>query len=108
MENLLEFHPEARFIFYNPKIAYGLNENLRKYILCLNKKFILDLLSDKIYTRYWMGNYVPVLPSLLVDSHHLSFSELDEKLGYSKNYVIQQNRSSGGFGTFYVEKKSKH
>ena len=47
MENLLEFHPEARFIFYNPKIAYGLNENLRKYILCLNKKFILDLLSDK-------------------------------------------------------------
>lgn len=107
MENLLEFHPEARFIFYNPKIAYGLNENLRKYILCLNKKFILDLLSDKIYTRYWMGNYVPVLPSLLVDSHHLSFSELDEKLGYSKNYVIQQNRSSGGFGTFYVEKKEQ-
>lgn len=107
MKNLLELHPEARFIFYNPKIAYSLDEHLRNYVLCLNEKFILDLLSDKIYTRYWMGNYVPVLPSLLEDSHHLSFAELDKKLGEAEAYVLQQNRSSGGFGTFYAAKKEQ-
>lgn len=107
MTFVLQLHPEAEFIFYNPKIAYDLNADLRKHILCLNKKYILDLLSDKIYTRYWMGNYVPVLPSLLQDSQYLSFSELEKKLTISNAYVVQKNRSSGGFGTFYVSRENK-
>ena len=69
---ILQDHPEARFIFYNPKIAYSLSTQIREHVLCLNDKYILDLLSDKIYMRYWLGNYVPVLPSLIQDAHNLS------------------------------------
>ncbi len=107
MKHILRLHSNARFIFYNPKIAYSLNEEMTKYVLCLNKKYILDLLSDKIYTRYWMANYVPVLPSILQDSCHLSFDELENKLGYFPAYIVQQNRSSGGFGTFYVSRENR-
>lgn len=99
---ILQDHPEARFIFYNPKIAYSLSTQIREHVLCLNDKYILDLLSDKIYMRYWLGNYVPVLPSLIQDAHNLSFKVLEKKLQYSKAYVAQKNRSSGGFGTFYI------
>lgn len=102
MNYILQFHPEAKFIFYNPKIAYQLDVKLRKDVLCLNRKYILDLLSDKIYMRYWLGNYVPVLPSIIQDSSYLSFEELENKLGISNAYIVQKNKSSGGFGTFYI------
>lgn len=107
MEKIIFQHPNAKFIFYNPKIAYNLDENLRNYVICLNEKYILELLSNKIYTRYWMGNYVPVLPSVLIDSQSLSFVELDDRLGSSDAYVIQQNKSSGGFGTFYLSHQNQ-
>ena len=100
MEKIISIHTGAKFVFYNPKIAYSLPPNLREYVICLNSKFILDLLSDKIYTRYWLGNYVPVLPTVLLDAHHLSIESLKEKLGDYDSYIVQQNRSSGGFGTF--------
>ena len=104
MKYILQFHPEAKFVFYNPKIAYDLDSEIRKHVLCLNSKYTLDLLSDKIYTRYWLGNYVPVLPSILVDSPSLSFEDLEKKLGISDAYIVQKNKSSGGFGTFYISK----
>lgn len=102
MIQILSVHKNAKFVFYNPKIAYNLDAELMKHVLCLNPKYILHLLSDKIYTRYWLGNYVPVLPSLLLDSHNLSFKSLSMKLGFSNAYIVQQNKSSGGFGTFYL------
>lgn len=104
MKCILKFHPDSSFIFYNPKIAYHLEAEIRKHVLCLNTKYILDLLSDKIYTRYWLGNYVPVLPSILQDSSYLSFQELEKKLEVSNAYIVQKKKSSGGFGTFYITK----
>ena len=104
INKILQVHPEAYFIFYNPKIAYRLSSQIREHVLCLNDKYILDLLSDKIYMRYWLRNYVPVLPSLIQDTNDLSFKNLEEKLQYSKAYIAQKNRSSGGFGTFYISR----
>ncbi len=106
MEKVLESHPNAQFIFYNPKIAYSLSNNLRQHTICLNDKYILDLLSNKIYTRYWFGNYVPVIPSILLDSQSISFTELNHKLLETETYIVQKNNSSGGFGTFFVSKEN--
>lgn len=100
MRKIISVHNEAKFIFYNPKIVYSLPKDLKEYVMCLNSKVILDLLSDKIYTRYWLGNYVSVLPAILLDSHNLSFETLKEKLGNYDSFIVQQNKSSGGFGTF--------
>lgn len=103
MEKIISLHDNAKFIFYNPKIAYQLPKELREYVICLNSKFILELLSDKIYTRYWLGNYVPVLPSIILDAPQLSFDILTTKIGNYSSFVVQQNRSSGGFGTYCLE-----
>lgn len=103
MYQILKCHPDAAFIFYNPKIAYCIPSELREKVKCLNKKNILDLLSDKIYTRFWLANYVPTLPSRLIESKNLTFQTFEEMICPSKHYVVQQNRNSGGFGTFYIE-----
>lgn len=107
MLKILNTHPEAKFIFYNPKIAYRLDSTLRKYVECLNEVALLDMLNDKIYTRYWLGNYIPVLPSIIIDSKNLSFETLEEELGYAEQYVVQRNRSSGGLGTYLLSKENK-
>lgn len=106
MEKVIEAHSNAQFIFYNPKIAYSLSNNLRQRTICLNDKYILDLLSNKIYTRYWFGNYVPVIPSILLDSKSISFTDLSCKLLEKEAYIVQKNNSSGGFGTFLVSKNN--
>lgn len=107
MQRILEQHPDAKFIFYNPKIAYCLSNSLRQYVLCLNDKNLLNLLNDKIYTRYWLRRYVPVLSSVVFDSPYLSFQELENSLGYSEQYVVQQSKSSGGLGTFILTKENE-
>lgn len=106
MENILQSHANAKFIFYNPKIAYSLNADLHKHIICLNDNYILNLLSNKIYTRYWFGIYVPVLPTILLETSGISFDVLSNKLGKADAYIVQKNNSSGGFGTFLVSKKN--
>ncbi len=106
MSQILVEHPNAKFIFYNPKTAYYINKSLRQYVLCLNDKSILNLLNDKIYTRYWLRRYVPVLPSTVIDAPNLSFQELENSLCYAKEYVVQRNRSSGGLGTFILSREN--
>ena len=104
MTEILSIHPCAQFIFYNPKIAYSINHSLQQHILCLNDKNLLDMLSDKIYTRYWLNRYVPVLPSTIVDSPNLLLDELETNFMVSEQYIAQKNKSSGGFGTFIISK----
>lgn len=104
MTEILSIHPCAQFIFYNPKIAYSINPSLQQHILCLNDKNLLDMLSDKIYTRYWLNRYVPVLPSTIVDSPNLLLDELETNFMVSEQYIAQKNKSSGGFGTFIISK----
>ncbi len=106
MCNILYHHSNAKFIFYNPKIVYSLDKDLQKYVICLNNKYVLGILGNKIYTRYWFGAYVPVIPSVLLESKGLSFNEFSDKLGESDAYIVQKNSSSGGFGTFFVTKEN--
>lgn len=104
MEKILQRHPNAKFIFYNQKTAYSIHSCYRSHIVCLNPEKLINILADKIYMRYWMGNHVLVLPSLLISSRQLSFEELESHLCPSEEYVIQKNGSSGGFGTFCLSK----
>ena len=106
MKKKIEEHPNAKFLFYNQKIVYSLHKSLRKYVICVNEKSLLEILTNKIYMRYWAGNYVPVLPSLLIDSKSLSFDLLHQKLDKSNEFIVQQSNNSGGFGTFYMSDKN--
>lgn len=106
MKKKIEEHPNAKFLFYNQKIVYSLHKSLRKYVICVNEKRLLEILTNKIYMRYWAGNYVPVLPSLLIDSKSLSFDLLHQKLDKSNEFIVQQSNNSGGFGTFYMSDKN--
>lgn len=106
MVDILNVHPEAKFIFYNPRIAYHIPAFLREHVECLNEKALLDLLNDKIYTRYWIGRYIPVLPSILIDSCNLSFDELEKELCFSEQYVAQKSKSSGGLGTYILTREN--
>lgn len=102
MIKILEKQPEAKFIFYNPRIAYHLESELHQYIECLNDCTLLDILNDKIYTRYWLSRYIPTLPAITISASNLSFQNIEHCLCYSEKYVVQKNKSSGGFGTYIL------
>ncbi len=104
MEYVITEHPDAKFVFYNPKTAYYLKKELRQNIICLNSLNLLNMLNDKIYTRFWLSQYVSTLPSIMVDSPSLSFNDLKKRLCDSKQYVAQESHSSGGFGTFILSR----
>lgn len=106
MNYILSKHPNAKFILYNQKIAYNLSHKLLKHIECVNDNNILKILNDKIYMRYWMGSYVPVVPSVLTNSKQLSFSDLENKLCPAEEYVAQKNGTSGGFGTYCLSRNN--
>lgn len=103
---VLSEHPDAKFVFYNPRIAYNLEITLRQHVVCLNDHNLLELLSDKIYTRYWLSRYIPVLPSIITAAPDLSFEELEKSLCPADEYIVQQNRSSGGLGTFILSREN--
>lgn len=102
MNEILNRHPDAKFIFYNPRIAYNLDSRLQQYIECLNDCALLDILNDKIYTRYWVSRCVPTLPAITISASNLSFQNIEHCLGCSDRYIVQKNRSSGGFGTYIL------
>lgn len=107
MKRIVESHPDAQFMFYNQKTAYFVDKALRKYVICVNERNLLDIMANKIYMRYWIGNFIPVLPSIVVDSKSLSIEELHEKLDKGNEFIVQQNNNSGGFGTFYLSSKNQ-
>lgn len=106
MLKILSEHTDAKFIFYNPRIAYHLENTLQQHIICLNDCNLLEMLNDKIYTRYWLSRYIPTLPSIVIAASNLSFQELEQNLCYSEQYIVQRNKSSGGLGTFILSRKN--
>ncbi len=107
MLTILTKQPNAKFVFYNPRIAYHLEPSLRQHVVCLNNCNLLDILNDKIYTRYWLSQYVPTLPSMTIAASNLSFQEIEQCLCYSEKYIVQKNKSSGGFGTYILSKDNE-
>jgi len=102
MEMVVEKDSEVEFMYYNPYYAHLLNPVLLQHVCCLNSKSIMDMLRSKCEMRTLAAKYIPIVPY-----ERVLGKELYNKLNLcfpnnGKKYIIQQNISSGGEGTFVI------
>lgn len=108
LKTLLE-KADYKIMFYSPTLAYSLiksNPELKQNIVCLNTKKTLNLLNDKISTRLWMSNYMPVLPYILLSGTDCQLNNLKNYFLNHAQFIIQDTNSSGGLGTFLMNSEN--
>ena len=106
LEKLLE-NNEYKIMFYSSSLAYGLmkiNPKLEKNFICINSKPMLSLLNNKITTRVWMSNHLPVIKFVLLSGRDCNYKQIKEFFPNYNSFIIQESNSSGGLGTFLINK----
>lgn len=109
MLKILLVNNNYKVMFYSPTLAYSLmksNPELKENIVCLNTNKTLKLLNDKITTRLWMSNYMPVLPYILLPGKDCYFINIKNYFFNYTQFVIQDTNSSGGLGTFLMNNEN--
>lgn len=100
---------DYQIMFYNSALAYTLIQEyppLGKNVCCINQKSQLNILNNKIHTRLWLANHVSVIPFTLLTGKECQLSKLLNFFPDCNQFIIQEARSSGGTGTFLINKES--
>lgn len=96
---------DYKILFYNSMLAYTLIQScpdLLSHIYCVNKKNQLNILNSKIHTRLWLANHLSVIPFTLLTGDECQFSNVQGFFPDNHEFIIQEARSAGGFGTFLM------
>ena len=91
------------YMFYNPKLAYALNDDVRKKVIGLNSSELLRFLNDKLQTRADLSaKGISCVPSEEVYASDLDFLKLCKHFKTEK-LIIQKARGGGGYGTYFLD-----
>ncbi len=94
-----------KVMFYASTLAYSLLKiypEFKEFFTCLNSQNVLELLNNKITTRLWMSNHLPVLKFVLLSGSDCQFEKLKSFFPGHTSFVVQEANSSGGLGTFLI------
>lgn len=105
---VLHEDPNAKFMFYNPILAYSLEDNLRKKVICLNKLDVLKVINDKMLCKLWLRNTVQLVETIQMFGNELNLDNLNNLLDNKKEYVVQLPISSGGVGTYVLNGQNQN
>lgn len=105
LQKLLLQDGSYKVMFYSSTLAYSfLNSHpeFENNFICLNSNSVLNLLNNKINTKIWISNHLPVLEFVLLSGADCQFEQFKTFFPNYENFIIQESKSSGGLGTFYV------
>lgn len=105
---VLHNDPDARFMFYNPILAYSLKESLKEKVICLNEIGILKIINDKMLCKLWLRNTVQMIETIQMFGNELNLNTLDNLFNNKNEYVIQLPISSGGTGTYILNSQNQN
>lgn len=105
---ILKNEPNAKFMFYAPSYAYYLGKDIASHTVCLNSTYVLTLLKDKMRTRLWLANSVPVLPTIAVSGYECSLDYFQHLLPGNESFILQGCTGAGGNDTYIVNTDSWH
>jgi hypothetical protein len=97
----------AFFMFYNPYLAYLMDTRIQGKTVCLNDRSLLNLLRDKICSRLWLSSIVPTIQNIQLSGKEVNFWDLQKYFPNTDSFVIQASFSSGGFGTWKLQKNNE-
>ena len=107
MLQVLEEDINAKFMFYNPMLAYLMEEHFREHIICLNSLDILKIVNDKMLCKLWLKDSVQLLENAQMFGKEINLKNLNRIFGVQKEYVIQLPISSGGTGTYIFNEQNQ-
>ena len=109
-ELVLSENKNCKLYFYNPSWAYDIlktNKNLINYIANeLNPKKLIDFLNDKAMSRLWISNIVKIPPFVVLSKNECTYKNIKTLFDNSDTFIVQQNVSEGGEGTFLLNEKN--
>ena len=106
IEKYIHLDNNIKFMFYNPKKAYDFPESVRTRTICLNDYYLLECLSDKISCHNVLNSIVKFIPYIVLLGKDINICFLKKLFAGQEKFVVQDARSSGGFGTFILCEKN--
>ena len=106
IKQVCEQDSEAKFMFYNPQMAFFLEEPYRERIICLNNQNLLRIIDDKMLCKLWLKNTIPLLESVHMLGAEISLEKLKKIFAGKNEFIIQSSLSSGGYGTYILNSKT--
>lgn len=101
-------HNDMKLFFYSDSIAIALlnmDPNLSKYIFCCNMEQH-SWLSSKSYQRLLLKSYIDMPPFVFLPGNECTLEIVKQKFPMISSFVVQDNYSSGGHGTFFLNSKN--
>ena len=103
LETILKRDPEAKFMFYNPILAYQYGDKIKNHTICLNSYDLLNLFSNKYKARYILSKVINTVPYVMLKGSKCDSSTLRQFFTDYDEFVIQAPYSSGGDGTYHLK-----
>ena len=106
IENIKKRLDQYNFVFYNQSYAYeviNLYPECKDHIMNLNSKELINWLSNKTLVRLWVKNIINVPPFCAVPGNECIYSNLKSLFPHKNKFVVQDNFSSGGLGSFIIQ-----
>lgn len=100
---------EYQIFFYNNSFAYkiiDLDTSLRPLVKNLNSVYIHNLLRHKTLSRLWLSNSVDVPAFASLSKHECKYEHLKIMFSGYERFVIQENYSGGGEGTYIISSQN--
>ena len=104
---IAERDPECQFMLYYPADYPYYTEAVKERVLYLNDMDIITLLENKIESKLWLGNYVPILPYSLESGYNITLEKLKSKFPRDTQFVVQAISSCGGSGTWLLSSQTE-
>ncbi len=104
--SLIQTIPNIKFMFYTPYYAYFLGDEIVQHTICLNEQSVLSLLRDKLKTRLWMANTIPVLKTIALPGSECSMENLKRLIPGTDSFILQGCTGAGGNDTYIVTQDS--
>lgn len=102
MKHAITEDAKVQFMCYNPYYAHLLDVSLASHVCCLNSKPIMNLLRSKCEMRTFASRHIPIVPFERILGQELKIALSSNIKATEKEYIIQDNISSGGEGTYTV------
>lgn len=109
MKKALE-HEECQFLFYSNILANKIIDkepSLKGNIINKFNSDVLKFIDDKTYSHLWANNLIPIIEFTEMFGMECNYTNIRNKFSNYKKFIIQENHSSGGNGTFLLTEKNE-
>lgn len=103
---LISENHNIKFMFYNPYYAFFLGGEILKHTISTNQIYSYNFLRDKMKTRLWLSNTIPVLKSTSLSVSQCSIESFKKFFPGCGSFVLQGCTGAGGNDTYIVNDES--